>query len=234
VSRDLTLSIVAPAYDEADCIERSVRSWLEMLDEHSIRGEVVVADDGSRDATPRILERLATEDRRVRFVRLDDNCGYGHALRAAIGAAQGELTVTIDADGQFDARDIPRLLARQREGDLDVVTGRRRRKNDSLLRVVADRGLNRVVRLLFPGLSLRDTNCALKLVRTSRLQSLPLRADGYPTPTEIVVRAHHAGLTMAELDVAHLERGGGSSKLRMLHTAIDSARFLIGLRAELR
>jgi dolichol-phosphate mannosyltransferase len=225
------LSICAPAYDEEACIEETVRGWLAMLDASGIDGEVIVANDGSRDRTGAILDELAREDGRVRHVTLGGNQGYGRALRAAIAAARGELVATIDSDGQFDANDIPRMLERQRRGDLDLVNGRRE-KNDTPLRVMADRGLNLTVRALF-GTKLRDTNCALKLVRRSWLAGADLRATGFVTPTEMVVCAEHDGLAVAEVDVAHLERAAGESKLRLVRTSVDTFRYLVALRKRL-
>ncbi len=226
------LSICAPAFDEEGCIEEVVRGFLAMLDREGIDGEVVITDDGSRDRTPEILARVADEDPRLRVVTPGRNQGYGRALRAAIAAAEGELVVTIDSDGQFDPDDIPRLLSRQRAGNFDLVTGHRVRKRDTPLRVGADLGLRALVRTLF-GLRVRDPNCALKLVRREWVQNAPLEADGYPTPTEIVVRAHHDGLKIADVPVAHLPRVAGTTKLRLLRTAANAGRFLLALRMSL-
>jgi len=222
------LSICAPAYDEEECIDATVRSWLAMFDANALDGEIVVANDGSRDRTGAILAALAEQDARVRTVTLGGNNGYGRALRAAITAARGELVATIDSDGQFDPNDIPRMLARLRAERLDFVNGRRK-KNDTPLRVAADRGLNLTVRALF-GTSLRDTNCAIKLVRRAWLASADLRATGFATPTEMVLCAEHDGLAVAEIRVAHLERAGGESKLEIVRTSVDTLRFLVALR----
>jgi glycosyltransferase involved in cell wall biosynthesis len=226
------VSICAPAYDEEECIEGVVRDWLAMLDRARIDGEVVVTDDGSRDHTPEILARLAAEDPRVHVAGGRVNEGYGRALRTAIATARGDFVVTIDADGQFDPADVPRLMERQREGDYDLVTGYRVKKRDTILRVAADHALRRLVRGLF-GLHARDPNCALKLVRRSWLVTADLDADGYPTPTEIMVRAHHDGLRIAEIAVAHRAREGGATKLRLVRTALDATRFLLALRLRL-
>jgi hypothetical protein len=88
------------------------------------------------------------------------------------------------------------------------------------------------VRSLF-GVRLRDPNCALKLVRRTWVQAARLEAEGYPTPTELVVRAHHEGLAMAEIGVSHLTRVGGTTKLHLARTAVDVSHFLIRLRLRL-
>jgi len=226
------ISICAPAYDEEECIEEVILSWLAVLDGAGLDGEIVVADDGSEDQTRAIIERLGKADPRVRVVGTADNGGYGRALRRAIGSARGELVVTIDSDGQFDPDDIPRLVAHQREGGFDLVTGFRRRKRDTPLRVAADRGLRVLVRALF-GVRVRDPNCALKAMKRSWAQAAHLTAEGYPTPTEMVIRAHHDGLRIGEIGVSHLDRAGGRTKLRLVRTAVDAGQFLIGLRLRL-
>lgn len=227
------VSVVAPCFDEAEGIEAVVRAWDDVLGAQPYSSEIVLCDDGSRDATPTILGRLVRELLRLRVVRHETNGGYGRALSAAIAASVGEVVVTIDSDGQFDLQDGIELVRRLDEGGLDCVTGRRRKKADSALRIAADRGLNRLVRSLFD-VDLTDTNCALKAVRGDRLRALRIEARGYPTPTEIVLRLAASGARIGEAPVAHLERTAGQSKLRPFRTAWAMARFLLYLRARLR
>jgi glycosyltransferase involved in cell wall biosynthesis len=227
------LSAVAPCFDEADGIEAVVRAWDALLERQPYRSEIVLCDDGSCDATPAILARLQAELPRLVVVTLAQNGGYGRALSAAIAASRGDVIVTLDSDGQFDLADGLELARRLEEGGFDCVTGYRRRKADSALRVAADRGLNRLVRSLF-AVDLEDTNCALKAVRGDRLRALRIEARGYPTPTEVVLRLAAAGARIDEAPVDHHPRAAGQSKLHPLHTAWAMARFLLYLRARLR
>lgn len=227
------VSVVAPCFDEAEGIEAVVRAWDALLETQPFRSEIVLCDDGSTDATPVILARLRTELPRLVVVTLEENGGYGRALSAAIALSRGEVVVTLDSDGQFDLADGLALVRRLEEGDFDCVTGVRRRKHDSVLRVVADRGLNRLVRSLF-GVDFADTNCALKAVRGDRLRALRLEARGYPTPTEVVLRLAARGARVTEAPVDHHPRAAGQSKLRPFRTAWAMARFLFYLRVRLR
>lgn len=227
------LSVVAPCFDEGEGIEAVVRAWDALLDRQSHRSEIVVCDDGSTDATPAVLARLRGELPRLVVVTLERNGGYGRALSAAIAASRGEIVVTLDSDGQFDLADGLELVRRLEEGGFDCVTGRRRQKADSVLRVAADRGLNRFVRALFD-VDLDDTNCALKAVRGDLLRALRIEARGYPTPTEVVLRLAAGGARIAEAPVDHHPRAAGRSKLRPFATAWAMARFLLYLRARLR
>ena len=230
---EIELSVVAPVYNEAEGIEPVVRYWKEVLDREGIPAEIVLANDGSTDATLVILERLQKEIPCLRVVSYTPNRGYGYALKTAIQASQGKLVVSLDSDGQFDLADFAGLLKLYREQDLEFVTGYRDRKKDSLMRVVADRSLNLIVRTMF-GLKLRDTNCALKLMKGSMIRSLNMEATGYPTPTEITVKLVKLGARSGEAAVVHRERAAGQSKLKFMKTSISMFRFLLYLRKRIK
>ena len=231
--KQIELSVVAPVYNEEEGIEPVVRYWAEVLEREKISAEIVLANDGSTDGTLRILEKLQTEIPVLRVVSYTPNRGYGHALKTAIHASTGELVVCLDSDGQFDLADFPKLLKIYREQNLDFVTGFRDRKKDSLMRVIADRSLNLIVRTMF-GLDLRDTNCALKLMNGDRIRALYLEANGYPTPTEITVKMVKLGAKTGETAVVHRERVAGQSKLKFMKTSISMFRFLLYLRKRIK
>lgn len=229
----IELSVAAPVFNEAEGIERVVRRWRTLLDAAGITAEIVLTDDGSTDGTGAILARLAGEVAGLRVVTHHPNHGYGFALGKAIEATRGRWVATLDSDGQFDLADALPMLARcQREG-LDFITGYRRAKRDGAVRVLADRGLNLLVRGMF-GLALRDTNCALKVIRGELARGLRIEARGYPTPTEVTVKLLALGARSAEMPVTHGDRLAGRSKLAVLATSADMARFLLYLRGKVR
>jgi glycosyltransferase involved in cell wall biosynthesis len=230
---EIELSVVAPVYNESEGIEQVVRYWNQVLERPDLSSEIVLANDGSTDQTLEILERLKTEIPRLRVVSYSPNRGYGYALKTAIAASRGEIVVSLDSDGQFDLADFPKLLGLYRSKGLDFVTGYRDRKKDSLLRVFADRSLNLIVRTLFR-LDLRDTNCALKLMKGDMIRSLNLEATGYPTPTEITVKLVKLGARSGETAVVHRERVAGQSKLKFMKTSISMFRFLLYLRKRVK
>ncbi|HSP07392.1 MAG TPA: glycosyltransferase family 2 protein [Acidobacteriota bacterium] len=229
----IQLSVVAPVYNEAEGIEPVVRYWKSVLDSTQIPAEIVLANDGSTDDTLRIVQEMQKEIPYLRVVSYPENRGYGYALRTAIQASGGDVVVSLDSDGQFDLADFSKLLKLYRDQDLDFVTGYRDRKKDTLLRVVADRGLNFIVRVMF-GVKLRDTNCALKLMKGSLIRSLNLEATGYPTPTEITVKLVKLGARTGEAAVQHRERQAGQSKLQFAKTSISMFRFLLYLRKRIK
>lgn len=227
------LSVAAPCYNEADAIGPVLAEWDGQLSALPYTSEIVLCNDGSTDDTSAILAQLQQKYPRLRVVDFAQNGGYGRALCAAIDATRGEYVATIDSDGQFDLGDAPRLLEHCEQGGLDCVTGFRVAKQDSLFRVVADRGLNKLVKLMF-GTRLTDTNCALKVARGDVLRGLGVEARGFPTPTEICLRLEARGCKVDELGVAHREREAGASKLHPFRTAWGMFRFLLYLRKRLK
>jgi glycosyltransferase involved in cell wall biosynthesis len=226
------LSVAAPCYNEADGIERVVAEWEAVLSTKSEPTEIVLCNDGSTDGTGEVLERMRARFPRLRVVHNPVNGGYGRALSSAIAATSGEYVCTIDSDGQFDLADAFRLMDELDRGAYDAVSGWRMGKKDTPLRVLADRSMNVLVRLLF-GIHLRDTNCAIKVVRGDVLRSLRIEARGYPTPTEICVRLAARGLRIGECGVTHRAREAGMSKLHPWRTAWSFFRYLLYLRCKL-
>jgi dolichol-phosphate mannosyltransferase len=225
---EVFLSITAPAYNERENIANMVTCWLDLLKRDSLVGEVVIGEDGSTDGTKAILRELQKEYDNLVVVDHPANRGYGLALSSAIARSRGQFVLTIDSDGQFDAAEY-RLLLDELARGYDVVTGYRRGKQDVWLRVFADRVLNLIIRALFR-LPLRDTNCALKLFKGDVARRLRVEAQGYPTPTELLVRAHTQGYRIGETGVSHYERAGGQSKLKALRTSWHMLLFLTYLK----
>jgi glycosyltransferase involved in cell wall biosynthesis len=227
------ISVVAPVYNEEEGIERVVRYWTDVIRQNQMNAEVVLANDGSTDRTLEILQRLSTELPLIKVVSYNPNRGYGYALRTAIQASRGKWIITLDSDGQFDLADAPGLMKLQSEKDLDFITGYRMKKKDNPMRVIADRSLNLIVRTLF-SVRLRDTNCAMKLIRGDLARSLNIEARGYPTPTEITIKLLTLGAKTDETGVRHSERLEGQSKLKFINTSISFFRFLFYLRKKVR
>ena len=227
------LSIVAPVYNEAEGIEQVVQYWLKVLQENGANAEIVLANDGSTDQTLEILGNLSQKIPLLKVASYTPNRGYGYALKTAIRASKGQWVITLDSDGQFDLADFPSLLKLQNEKQLDFVTGYRMKKKDNLFRVIADRSLNLIVRTMF-SVSLRDTNCAMKLIRGELARTLNIEAKGYPTPTEITIKLLTLGAKTGETGVHHLERLQGQSKLKFFRTSISFFRFLFYLRKKVR
>jgi glycosyltransferase involved in cell wall biosynthesis len=115
------LSVVMPAYNEEKTIGEIMRRVLrlpELL-------ELIVIDDCSTDATPRVAEAIAAEDPRVRFFRQERNAGKTAALKTGFALSRGEIVIIQDADLEYDPSEIPDIIAPILQGHADVVYGSR-------------------------------------------------------------------------------------------------------------
>ncbi len=121
------LSVVIPCHNEADVIETTHERLVKVLPTTGMDFEIVYVDDGSRDATPTLLERIAARDGRVTVIELSRNFGQQAAMSAGLAAARGDAIVITDADLQDPPEVIPEMVAAWRKG-ADVASGRRRRR----------------------------------------------------------------------------------------------------------
>jgi len=141
-ARPRLLSVVAPAYNEAETLEEFVRRLFAALD--GTEFELMVVDDGSSDATPEILERLAAEDERLRVLTLSRNFGHQAAITAGLDHAGGDVTVMMDADLQDPPELIPRMLDQWREGADVVYAVRRTRQGETRMKLFTARWFYRL------------------------------------------------------------------------------------------
>ncbi len=200
------ISIFLPSHDEEGNVERVVKGFLEVAPAIADDCEVIVVDDGSRDRTGEIADRLAGSDSRVRVIHHPVNRGYGGALISGLFGATQPFVVLCDGDGQFDPADLAKLTARAR--DHDVVVGRRTRRADPLVRRFNGRAWTTLVGLLFD-LPIHDIDCGFKLFRRELLQGLALRAQGAMISTELMARLRARGARICEVEVRHLPRQAG-------------------------
>ena len=204
-----SLSIVMPAYNEAENIAATVRDCLAAAAVVTDCFEVVVVDDGSTDDTASIVESLAAaHSGAVRLIRNERNLGYGPTVRRALAAADKDWVLFTDSDRQFDLAELSLLVPLT--DDADIVTGWRRDRQDPWSRRRNAHVFNLAGRLVF-GTGVRDVDCAFKLMRTSALRRLELTADSAMINTELFYQARRNGLRVRQLPVTHLERKYGQS-----------------------
>jgi glycosyltransferase involved in cell wall biosynthesis len=216
------LSYFFPAHDEAANLRGLVEEALEVLPSLAETFEIVIVDDGSRDATPQIADELASADGRVRAVHHPRNLGYGAALRSGFAASRFELIAFTDGDRQFRVEDIGRLTARYAEGGADVVAGYRIERADPLVRTLYARAYRLANRIFF-GLVATDVDCACKLFRRDALRGINVESGGAFFSAELLIKLRATGRTVAEVGVPHYPRTAGSptgAKPRVVFRAI--------------
>jgi glycosyltransferase involved in cell wall biosynthesis len=206
------LSYFFPAHDEAENIEALVAEALAALPALATRFEIIAVDDGSRDGTGALADRLAAEHPDVvRAVHHATNQGYGAALRSGFQAARFPLVCFTDGDRQFRVADLGRLLSRLEARDApDVVVGFRLKRADAVVRLVYARVYRWCLRLLF-GLNVRDVDCACKLFRREVLDGVRLESGGAFLSAELLIKLRARGARLAQVGVPHHARVAGQA-----------------------
>ncbi|MFF0866082.1 glycosyltransferase family 2 protein [Nonomuraea sp. NPDC003560] len=227
------VSVAAPAYNEADNIAAAVTEWREYLERHPgvATWEIVVCDDGSSDATGRILRELREDCPQLVVVTFARNRGAGAAIAAAVARTRLDWVVLLDSDGQFPIANLDAFLERIRDGGGPAFSGARVRKADSLPYRWGSAASGAVSNLLHRT-RYRDFNSIFKVVRGPLFRALPLESAGMNCSTEITARVAELGHVWEELPIEHRERGGGSRGWRFWRGARDRALFVgyLGLR----
>lgn len=208
------LSVVLPVYNEEESLDALHTSIVGALDPWGRSFEIIYVDDGSKDRSLEMLEKLADADKRIRVFTFRRNFGQTAAMAAGIDAADGKLIAFLDADGQNDPSDIPKLVAKAEEG-YDLVSGYRERRQDPFLtRILPSRIANFIIRKV-TGVHLRDYGCSLKVYRADLLKSFHLYGEMHRF---IPAHCSWIGARMTELPVKHHPRLAGVSKYGLART----------------
>jgi glycosyltransferase involved in cell wall biosynthesis len=198
-------SVVVPLHDEADNVAPLMTELRDVLSTLDGAYEVLLIDDGSRDATRTIAQRAALDWPQCRVIGFRRNHGQAAALLVGLRLARGAIVVTLDGDGQNVAADIPAMLAALEGADL--VVGVRQGRQDSRLRLVMSRVAN-AIRSRFLHDGVRDTGCGLKAMRRDVVDSfIPIRTLYSFMPALAVAAGHR----VAECPVQHRARCAGTA-----------------------
>jgi glycosyltransferase involved in cell wall biosynthesis len=203
----MDLSVVVPLFNEAEGLPLLVEQLLAVLRPLGQSFELVLVDDGSRDETAAVLERLSGQVPELVAVLLRRNYGQSAAMAAGFDASRGEVIVTLDGDLQNDPADIPLLLERLEEG-YDLVSGWRHQRQDAAVsRLLPSRIANRLIARV-TGVRLHDYGCSLKAYRREVVADLNLYGELHRF---LPALAFIEGARITEVKVNHHPRRFGSS-----------------------
>jgi glycosyltransferase involved in cell wall biosynthesis len=203
------LSVVLPIYNEAESLLVVIPEIGAVLRELGCSYEIVAVDDGSSDNSVEVLRQIQENEPNLRIVQFRRNFGQTAAFSAGFDYARGEFIVTLDADGQNDPADIPRLLEVMESGDYDLVNGwRQDRKEPFLTRRLPSMVANGLI-AHSSKVRLHDRGCSLKVLRRDLVKQMHLYGDLHRFIPEV---ASLVGARITEVPVNDRPRPAGQSK----------------------
>ncbi len=219
----LSISVFFPCYNDAGSIGLLVNDAYKTLKEITEDFEIIVVDDGSKDESREILKRLDEQIKQLRLVFHARNTGYGGALKSGFKNASKELVIYTDGDGQYDIKELTKLLAKLAD-DIDVVQGYKIKRSDPLYRIFIGRSYHWFSKILF-NLKVRDVDCDFRLIRKSALESISLEYNSGVICVELVKKLQDKGYRFAEVAVNHFPRLYGHSQFfnykRIIKTLLE-------------
>ena len=209
-------SVVVPAHNEEDNIQplyeavKSVMTDLSLNEpgEPKAEWELIVIDDGSTDNTLAKLQAIARDDSRLKIIQFRRQFGQTAGWSAGFDHAQGELVIVLDADLQNDPKDIPAMIKKLEEENLDVLSGWRKNRKDKPHMMFLSRIGNKIHHWV-TGEKIHDHGCSLKIYRREALQDLELYGEMHRYITALV---SWKGFKVGEMVVSHHPRTRGVTK----------------------
>ena len=223
----LKYSIVVPFYNEETIVEELYRRIVRVMKHVGLSYEMIFVNDGSKDATPEVLEKIAAADSRVTFIDLRRNFGQTTALQAGFDQARGEVIIAMDGDLQHDPYEIPLFIKKIDEG-FDIASGWRIRRGDNyLMRRFPSQIANGLLAWV-SGVKLHDFGTTFKAYRRGVLEGVRLYGDMHRFVPAVCARL---GAKIAEVPIKNVRRKAGKSNYgigRTFRVAMDiiALRFL--------
>ena len=225
------VSVFFPCYNEEENVEKTTLAAVKACEKYFGEYEVIIVNDGSRDRTGEIADRLAETIPHVRAAHNRPNRGYGGALRRGFEESRLPYIFYTDGDGQFDFEEIEKLIPLMQE--YDIVSPFRMNRQDPLHRRVNAACWGKLVDFLF-GLDLRDIDCAFKIFPRRLFESMELYSNGALIDTEVLARARMLGYSIGQVGVHHYARTAGTQTGANPRVILKAFRELFALHAQLK
>lgn len=223
----MTLSIVFPCYNEGEIIAATVRDAYSWMTKASVKGEIIVVNDGSSDNTASVLSALRQEVPTLVVVTHPHNRGYGAAIHTGCDNAKMDLIAFVDSDGQFHVSELEKFFPFFPA--VDVVSGIRLKRADPFIRWL-NSNLFRVFINAVLGLRMTDLDCGMKAFKREVWKKIvPVYATGAFFDAELFFNTKKNGLRLAEVPVHHFPRTSGHSTGAKLKVIVKAFRDLFRL-----
>lgn len=226
-----TISVFFPCYNDEGSIGKLVNDASEVLKKVARDWEIIVVDDGSTDKSRKILKSLAGKNSHLKLVFHKKNRGYGGALKSGFKNATKELVFYTDGDGQYDVKEIEKLLPRMTP-DIDVVQGYKLKRHDQFHRLIIGTVYHHFSKLVF-NIKVKDIDCDFRLIRKKAIDGINLHYDSGVICVELVKKLQKRGAKFSEIGVHHFPRLYGHSQFfnfrRVSKTLIEQVKLWCNL-----
>jgi len=204
MEKDLYLSVIVPAYNEEGAVVKLHEEILSVCQKINKPFEIIFVNDGSSDKTLEVLKTLKP----IKIINQRKNFGQTAAMDAGIKASSGLYLVTMDGDGQNDPADIPNLIKKLEDDDLDVVSGWRKNRKDTFFKKFSSRNAALVRKFLIND-GIHDSGCSLKVYKKECFKNISLYGEMHRfIPAILKIQ----GFRIGELVVNHRSRETGRTK----------------------
>ena len=228
---DESVSIIIPAYNEEANVKSLVKDTVKVISAYAKKYEIIVVDDGSKDNTFREVSSI--KNKSVKIIKNRKNMGKTKTMVNSFKIAKGDIVSFIDADYQYDPKDLVKLIEKVREGN-DICIGNRRKRRDSVYRKFMSWGFNTFDKLMF-GIEVKDVNCGLKAFRKDSFRKIKLKylATRWFIDTELLARYYRNKSRVAEVEISHYERKNSISKVSAVYLASETLIYGVLLKVDM-
>ena len=216
MEKKLDISVISPVFNELENLETFVESVTAVMNSTNMSWELIIVDDGSNDGSSKILKKIGHQEN-IRSILLSKNYGQTTAIQAGFDNAVGEYFVTLDSDLQNDPKDIPTLIKKLINEELDLVVGwRKDRKDNYFFRNLPSILANKLIGTI-TGVKLHDYGCSLKAYRAEVLREVKLYGEMHRfIPAWMATKIPASKIS--EIEVTHHPRTAGESKYGISRT----------------
>lgn len=202
-----SLTVFVPAYNEEANISLIIEDVLKYVPALAKKWELIIVNDGSTDQTARIVRTYSERHAQVKLVNHAHNRGYGAAVKTGLRSAHYDWIFFTDSDRQFRFEELATFISHRESADF--VIGYRKKRRDPLIRLIIAQGFLRLWNYLLFGLTVKDVDCAYKLIPKKFLNKLTLVTESAITVTELLYKLTKMGYRYAEVPVTHYPRPYG-------------------------
>ncbi len=229
------LSVFFPAYNEEANLPSTIAKAKKVLLKVAKEWEIIIVNDGSKDKTGEVADRIAKTDKRIKVIHHNPNRGYGGALKSGLYSAKYPWIAFTDSDGQFDFAEITNFLTKQKETGADMVVGYYKKRQVSKTKIITSKMWEAAVWIAF-GLKVKDIDCGFKLISKKVVDSIQkLQSErGAFISSEFLIKAKKKGFKIVEIPITHYPRTKGAGTGRDIKVIIQSFIDLFRLWKKLR